>query len=55
MTKPTVNVIYALAMVASVVIVDILFLRHRFLERLMANIGIVLVYVAFYSALLKSR
>jgi len=48
-------VIYVLGIVASVVIVDILFFRHRFWERLLANIGIVLVYVAFYLAFLKNR
>jgi uncharacterized membrane protein len=48
-------VIYVLAMVATVVIVDILFFRHRFWERLIANIGVVLVYVAFYLAFLKNR
>ena len=47
-------IIYVLAMVATVVIVDILFFRHRFWERLMVNIGIVLVYVAFYLAFLKN-
>jgi uncharacterized membrane protein len=48
-------VIYVLAMVATVVIVDILFFRHRFWERLIANIGIVLVYLAFYLAFIKNR
>jgi hypothetical protein len=48
-------VIYILAMVSTVAIVDILFFRHRFWERLIANIGIVLVYVAFYLAFLKNH
>jgi uncharacterized membrane protein len=55
MDKNAMIVIYVLAMVATVVIVDILFFRHRFWERLIANIGIVLVYVAFYLAFLKNR
>jgi preprotein translocase subunit SecE len=55
MGKNAIIVIYVLAMVATVVIVDILFFRHRFGERLIANIGIVLVYVAFYLAFLKNR
>ena len=55
MDKNAMIVIYVLAMVATVVIVDILFFRHRFRERLIANIGIVLVYVAFYLAFLKNR
>lgn len=36
-----------LALVAVVVGVDILFFRNRFWERLMANVGIVLVFAAF--------
>ena len=46
---------YALVMIAVVVSVDVLFLRHRFWERLIANIGIVLVFVAFYLRFLKNR
>lgn len=46
-------VLYVLSMVAVVVGVDVLFFRHRFLERLMANVGIVLVFAAFYMAFLK--
>lgn len=40
--------LYVLAMVAIVVGVDILFFRHHIWERLMVNVGIVLVFVAFY-------
>jgi len=40
-------------MIAVVVSVDILFFRHRFLERLIANIGIVMVFGAFYLRFLK--
>ncbi len=35
-------------MAAVVVTVDILFFRNQFWERLMANVGVVLVFVAFY-------
>lgn len=35
-------------MVAVVVCVDILFFRSLFWERLMVNVGIVLVFIAFY-------
>jgi hypothetical protein len=42
-------------MVVTVVIVDVLFFRYRFWERLIANIGIVLIYVAFYFAFLDNR
>jgi hypothetical protein len=40
-------------MVAIVVGVDVLFLRHQFWWRLIANVGIVLVFVAFYLRFLK--
>ena len=46
-------VLFVLILIATVVSVDVLFFRHRFLERLMANIGIVLVFAAFYFAFLK--
>ena len=41
-------VLYVLALVAVVVGVDVLFFRHRLWERLMVNVGIVLVFAAFY-------
>ena len=44
---------YVLAMVAVVVIVDVLFFRDQFWERLIVNIGIVLVFVAFYFRFLR--
>jgi hypothetical protein len=40
-------------MIAVVVSVDVLFFKNRFWERLMANIGIVLVFLAFYLRFLK--
>lgn len=45
--------LYVLALVAAVVAVDVLFFRHRFWQRLMVNIGIVLVFTAFYLRFLK--
>jgi hypothetical protein len=51
--KPVVAVLYVLAMVAVVVGVDILFFKHQFWERLMVNVGIVLVFLAFYLRFLK--
>jgi hypothetical protein len=45
--------LYVLAMVAVVVGVDVLFLRHQVWERLIANVGIVLVFAAFYFRFLK--
>jgi hypothetical protein len=46
-------VLYVLAMVAVVVGVDILFFRGHFWARLAVNVGIVLVFVAFYFRFLK--
>ncbi len=46
-------VLYVLALVAVVVGVDILFFRHHVLERLIANVGIVLVFAVFYLRFLK--
>jgi len=40
--------LYVLALVAVVVSVDVLFFRNRFWGRLMVNVGIVLVFAAFY-------
>jgi type IV secretory pathway VirB2 component (pilin) len=46
-------VLYVVALVAVVVGVDVLFFRNRFLERLVVNVGIVLVFAAFYLRFLK--
>ena len=46
--------LYILVMIAVVVGVDLLFFRNRFWERLIVNIGIVLVFVAFYFRFLKN-
>jgi hypothetical protein len=40
--------LYLGAMAAVIVGVDVAFFRNRFWERLMANVGIVLVFAAFY-------
>jgi hypothetical protein len=45
--------LYVLAMVAVVVGVDILFFRHHLWDRLIVNVGIVLVFAAFYLRFLK--
>ena len=46
-------VVYVLALVAVVVGLDVLFFRNRVWERLMVNIGVVLVFGAFYLRFLK--
>jgi hypothetical protein len=48
MDRRIARVLYAVAMVALIVGVDLLFLRDRFWARLIVNIGIVLVFGAFY-------
>ena len=45
--------LYMLALVAVVVGVDVLFFKHHFWERLIVNVGIVLVFAAFYLRFLK--
>lgn len=48
-------ILYLLAMVAIIVAVDVAFFRNRFTERLIVNIGIVLVFVAFYLRFFRLR
>ena len=45
--------LYVAAMIAVIVGVDFLFFRSRFWEQLTVNIGIVLVFAAFYFRFLK--
>ncbi len=54
MTKTIYGVLFALLMIAVVVSVDLLFFKNHFWGRLMANIGIVLVFLAFYLKFLKN-
>ncbi|MEW1952380.1 hypothetical protein [Terrabacter sp. NPDC080008] len=48
MARSWLGVLYGVVMVAVVVTVDVLFFRDHGWERLMANVGIVLVFGAFY-------
>ncbi|GAA2740602.1 hypothetical protein GCM10009868_03370 [Terrabacter aerolatus] len=54
MGRPVVGVVYGLVMVAVVVAVDVLFFRDHPWPRLMVNIGIVLVFGAFYLRFTRS-
>jgi len=45
--------LYVVLMAATIVAVDFLFFRNRFWERLIVNIGIVLVFAAFYLRFVK--
>jgi hypothetical protein len=46
-------VIYVVAMAAVIVGLDFTFFRNRFWERLIVNVGIVLVFAAFYLRFLR--
>jgi hypothetical protein len=46
-------VLYVVAMIAVIVGVDFMLFRNRFWERLILNIGIVLVFAAFYLRFLR--
>jgi Mn2+/Fe2+ NRAMP family transporter len=48
MGGPTTVVIYVLVMIVVIVGVDIAFFRYQLLERWLANIGMVLLFAAFY-------
>jgi hypothetical protein len=48
MGRQVISTLYVLVMVTVIVGIDIAFFRDRFWERLMVNVGIVLVFVAFY-------
>lgn len=48
MGKQTVSILYAAAMIAVIVGLDFMFFKGRFWERLILNVGIVLVFAAFY-------
>lgn len=54
MSKQIVTGIYVVAMIAVIVGVDVAFFRDRFWARLIANIGIVLVFAAFYLRFIRS-
>jgi hypothetical protein len=52
--KNTYVVLLVLVLIAVVVGVDFLFFKDRFWERLLVNIGIVMVFAAFYLRFLKN-
>ena len=54
MDRQVAVVLYAVAMAAVIVGVDIVFFTNRFWERLTVNVGIVLVFAAFYLRFLRS-
>lgn len=48
MGSKTTVILYVVLMAAIIVAVDFLFFRNRFWERLLLNVGIVLVFAALY-------
>ena len=48
MSSPLAVVLYVAVMIAVIVGVDVALFRHHFWARLLANVGIVLVFAAFY-------
>ena len=54
MGRPFVVGLYVFALVVVVVGVDVLLFRHHFWARLIVNVGIVLVFLAFYLRFLKA-
>lgn len=53
MTRNLSFALYVVVLIAVVVSVDVLFFRHHIWERLIVNIGIVLVFAAFALRFLK--
>ena len=54
MTRNLTVLLYIVLLISSVVGVDLLFFKDRFWERLAVNIGIVLIFTAFYFRFLKN-
>lgn len=55
MSRQVAVLLYVAAMTAVIVGVDFAFFRDRFWARLLANIGIVLVFAAFYLRFLRHQ
>jgi hypothetical protein len=53
MSRQMAGVLYVVAMAAVIVGVDVMFFKNRFWERLAVNVGILLVFLAFYLRFLR--
>jgi hypothetical protein len=53
MTRNIAIVLYVVVLIAVIVSVDLLFFRNHVWARLLSNIGIVLLFAAFYLRFLK--
>jgi hypothetical protein len=55
MERHVIIVIYVVLLISVIVSVDFLFFKRDFWDRLIVNIGIVLVFIAFYLRFIKAR
>ncbi|MDB5184663.1 MAG: hypothetical protein JWN38_471 [Candidatus Saccharibacteria bacterium] len=55
MGKNAALILYVVLMIAIIVAVDFLFFRHRFQERLIVNIAIVLLFAVLYFISLRRK
>lgn len=53
MSSRAASTFYLAAMIAVIVAVDVAFFRDRVWERLLVNVGLVLVFIAFYLRFLR--
>jgi hypothetical protein len=53
MASQTITVLYVVLLIVTVLAVDFLFFRNQFWPRLAANLGIALVFAAFYFRFLR--
>ena len=53
MRNQTATALFVALLIVVIVAVDVLFFRNHFRERLLVNVGIVLVFVAFYFRFMK--
>jgi hypothetical protein len=53
MTSHTTTALYVAFMIIVIVVVDFLFFKNRLWERLAVNVGIVVVFAAFYFRFLR--
>jgi len=53
MTRSMIAAPYVVVMIAVIIAIDVLVFRNHFWGRLLVNIGIVLVFAAFYLRFLK--
>jgi uncharacterized membrane protein (DUF485 family) len=54
-SRDWVTVLYVITLVVVIVFVDVVFFRHHFALRLIANVGIVLAFSALYLGFFRRR